>query len=130
MILPELKDKVVEHIVTNENEMYVFIDCDQLGPQLNSNGAYVNAILNELEQRRMIELMGMAGRNYGIYLQSSIFDFYRHGGYDFEETIMGVQLEKLKHEIGKLDGKIDTGLYDSIVGTVSLMIAAVDAFRK
>ncbi len=122
MITTELKDKVLNYLVENQDELYLHFDGAVLAPTLGTNPKYVNAIVEDLADRGMLEKQGMAGYHTSCYLTMRIFDFYKAGGYTFEDHIIEGNIMKLKMEIEAMEANIGKPQYDKMMAMIMAVI--------
>ena len=125
MITTELKDKILNFIIENQEELYVEFDGEVLAPTLETNPKYIAAIVKDLANRGMLEMYGYAGYATACHLAVKIFDFYKSGGYAFEDHIIDGNIMKLKLEIEALEANIGKPQFDKMM---SLVMGAIGGF--
>ena len=125
MINTELKDKVLNYIVENQDELYLHFDGAALAPELKTNPKYLNAIVEDLASRGMLEKQGAGGYNTYCHLTMKIFDFYKAGGYTFEDHIIEGNIMKLKMEIEAMEANIGKSQYDKMM---AMLMAVIGGF--
>jgi hypothetical protein len=76
MITEDLKVKVLKYLVDNHNNLTLQINPKQLAQHLQENEAFVNAVLEEYDNSRLISLKRLSLGRYICTLRSRIFDVY------------------------------------------------------
>ena len=122
MMTAELKDKVLNFLIENQEELYIEFDGEELAIKLETNPKYVLAIIKDLADRRMLEKQGYAGYLTVCHLEVKIFDFYKSGGYEFEDHIIQGNIMKLKMEIEGMEANIGKPQYDKMMALIMAVI--------
>ena len=122
MITTELKDKVLKYLIESEEGLSLDFDGEKLAPQLDTNPSYISAIIEDLSNRGMLEYSGAGGYYTSCWLKAKIFDFYRMGGYDFEDHIIQGNIMKLKMEIEGMEANVGKPQYDKMMALIMAVI--------
>jgi len=123
MITTELKDKVLGYLIENQVDLSIDFDGESLAPMLATSPSYIAAIIEDLSIRGMLAFTGYAGYLTSCWLKVKLFDFYRAGGYAFEDCIIDGNIMKLKMEIEAMEANIGKPQYDKMMAMVMAVIA-------
>ncbi|MBS1778630.1 MAG: hypothetical protein JST70_04855 [Bacteroidetes bacterium] len=130
MITTELKDQILNEIVDNSTDMFVTFNINELAAKYNVGSKTVDAMLHEYENRQFMDVDRMLGGRVYCNLTIRVYDFIKNGGYNFEDTIASIQLEKLKLEIQSLEGSIPNAKYTLLMTTIGAIATALTLFKK
>lgn len=82
----ELKDKVLNLIITNAPELFTGFDIHEMAAELNTSYRVIDALLREYENRGFMRVDRMLGGVVHCNLEVKAYDFVNNGGYRIEET--------------------------------------------
>lgn len=110
IITPEMKDKVLEKLLQEDNPHVDF----QLSTCQNTLGISANLvqmILNQFVDLELIKKRDYIGGSL-IQIQVKAIDLYRHGGFTAEEKLFKDNLEKLTKELTLLSKQLEPKLLE------------------
>lgn len=87
MITTELKDKVLNAIVTNAPDLFAGFSIHDMAAEMGVNYRIIDALLREYEVRGFMNVNRMLGGGVHCNLEVRAYDFVKNGGYKIEETL-------------------------------------------
>ena len=123
MITTKQKDEILAILMQADNQGT--IDGENIASNLNIDVHEVMKVVDYLERRGLIEKIGMAQ----YYFQHSFTyegdDFYKRGGFEYEDTIAHMELNKLISEVESLDTLIPKDKYQRLMQGLGVIISAL-----
>lgn len=101
LITPELKDKILEKLVSNESVRF-YIDIYELSKEFDIEVDAAGVILDHFETLDFLSLKKFSGGKIRIIIGVPAHDFYSHGGFVGQEELLVKNIQKLLLEIESL----------------------------
>ena len=121
MITPELKDKVLNNLLSHNDETYTF-NIIQLANELNCSSDTIRAILDYFNRLNLISATNYTiGGDVIISLNVEASDMALRGGFVAQEELIKKNFEKLLLELDSLKSKFPKNIetITSIIGNIS-----------
>jgi hypothetical protein len=133
MITPLVKDKVLEYLIQNAPDMTFGSSLEEFSASLQINAPQLDAILQDFDNRELMEYNGYIGGGFMLYLHAKAHDYYLSGGHVGEFEVMEKQFEKLKVELYALEKTLEKNKFDKIAtilnGIVSFYAVVKDRIQ-
>lgn len=106
IITPEIKDKVLEVLLSADNPTFDF-RYDNSSSEYGVSPNFVEMILKDFDDQGLIRAKFYIGNGAKIHIQAKAMDLYRHGGFTTEEELLKANIEKLGLELQALSKQLE-----------------------
>lgn len=106
IITPQIKDKVLESLLSADNPNFEFNYKDSK-TEYGISPDYVELILNEFVRLGLIKAKFFIGNGALIHIQAKAMDLFSHGGFTAEEDLLRKNIEKLRLELDVLSKQLE-----------------------
>ena len=105
MVTPELKDKVLEHIIANADDMEFSGKEKDIAALMEAGPNEIQAILRQFHLRGFIKYQQYmtGGTDFSAVVEAKAHDYYGLGGHVGEFRMLELEFEKLKIQILSLE---------------------------
>lgn len=106
IITPEIKDKMLEELLSADNPTFDF-KYDNSSAEYGVSPNYVEMILKDFDDQGLIRAKFHIGNGARIHIQAKAMDLYRHGGFVAEEELLKANIDKLRLELESLSKQLE-----------------------
>lgn len=126
IITPNIKDKVLTAILSQENEVFL-IKHEDVFPNKEISKRQFELILLQFEELGLLRKVKGHGTSFLISISANIYDFFNHGGFVTQEELLKSNLQKLDYELTKLAQEVNPGFTDRIAGITGIAASIATA---
>lgn len=106
IITPDIKDKILEALLSADNPSFDFRYNDSK-EKYGISPNYVEMILKDFIDQGLIRAKFYIGNGALIHIQTKAMDLYRHGGFVAEEDLLKANIDKLRLELESLSKQLE-----------------------
>ncbi|MDR2410581.1 MAG: hypothetical protein LBE13_21060 [Bacteroidales bacterium] len=129
MITPEIKDRVLTHIVSRD-VVLCYLKYNEVFPENELSYDEFILILEQFVRLGLLEIAReMTEEQCHIVIRADIYDFHRHGGFVAQEEILRANLEKLNYELLQLSEDINPSAVRRIEVITKIAASVTTALR-
>jgi hypothetical protein len=133
MITPEIKDRILTHIVSKDIVL-CFFKYNEVFPEKEITYDEFILVLEQFVRLGLLETAKeVSEEQCYIVIRADIYDFHRRGGFVAQEEILRANLEKLNYELLKLAKDITpsaTGQIEAITRIAASVATALRLFTR
>ena len=129
MITPELKDKLLEHIVNNANDMFFKGSEEDLAVAMECGAGEILEILHQFNRKGLVQpVEHQIEESLGLYVRADAHDYILKGGHVGEFMVMELQLQKLQSELLALEKQFGREPFRDLATAANTLTSFFQAF--
>lgn len=105
----EIKDKILDFIVSNRNGSFISIEADQCDEEFGINFSLTASFFQELESKGFVRNLKITNSSVSCFTVSSLDSFFEQGGFTTFTSIRNVVNAKILVEAELLSKKLKEG---------------------
>ncbi len=128
MITTKQKDNILTIVINGDNKETISIS--KVARQLEVSEHDVTKVIDYLQRKGFISVFDVAHGHFVPFVTLEGDEFYRLGGFEYQDTIASIEVNKLMWELESLQNEIPREKYNKIISSVGLIVNALALFKS
>lgn len=129
MLTTKQKDDILFHLISKEGG--AILTPKSIATAVGVSEADVNKVINYLERKKLIVYNRMSDSgDFTVDIPIEGEDFYKKGGFEYEETLAQMELNKLMLELESLERLIPKEKYERLMQGLGVIISALSLAKQ